>query len=212
MVYRFIQKILKRKTLFRFLTEEALLKEFSFLKGDVLDLASGASSYENLLPLGINLTKTDLNPKDISTKVVDCDKHFPFENDSYDGVIFINALYTLKDRESFVKEVFRVLKPGGIFISISPFIANEMPEPHDYCRLTHEGLSELMSVNRWVSVRITRIGERFSASANLLHPAMLFTLVRVVVYGLALILDKVIPKRVTDRHPAPLGYTITAIK
>ncbi len=212
MVYRFIQKILKRKTLFRFLTEESLLKEFSFLKGNVLDLASGASSYVDLLPAGIVLTKTDLYPKDSETQKVDCNEALPFGDNSYDGVIFINALYTLEDREFFMKEVHRVLKPGGAFISISPFIANEMPEPHDYCRLTYEGISALMSKNTWTLVRITRIGERFSSSANLLHPAMFFTLVRVFIYGLALMLDSLIPKKVTDRHPTPLGYTIVSIK
>lgn len=212
MVFRFIKKILKRKTLFRFLTEESLLREFSFLKGEVLDLASGASSYEVLLPDGVTLIKTDLNPKDAETKKVDCNEILPFENNSYDGVIFINALYTLKDREMFIKEVHRVLKPGGIFISISPFIANEMPEPHDYCRLTYEGIKVLMSKNSWSSVRVTRIGERFSSSANLLHPAFFFTLVRVFFYGLALILDSLVPKKVMDRHPTPLGYTIVSVK
>jgi len=212
MVFRFIKKILKRKTLFRFLTEESLLREFSFLKGNVLDLASGASSYEGLIPGGVNLIKTDLNPKDAETKKVDCNEILPFEDNSYDGVIFINALYTLKDREMFIKEVYRVLKPGGIFISISPFIANEMPEPHDYCRLTYEGIKVLMSKNSWSSVRVTRIGERFSSGANLLHPALFFTLIRVFVYGLALILDSFIPKKVIDRHPTPLGYTIVSVK
>ncbi len=212
MVFRFIKKILKRKTLFRFLTEESLLREFSFLKGNVLDLASGASSYEGLIPGGVNLIKTDLNPKDAETKKVDCNEILPFEDNSYDGVIFINALYTLKDREMFIKEVYRVLKPGGIFISISPFIANEMPEPHDYCRLTYEGIKVLMSKNSWSSVRVTRIGERFSSSANLLHPAFFFTLIRVFVYGLALIFDSLIPKKVIDRHPTPLGYTIVSVK
>lgn len=212
MVFRFIKKILKRKTLFRFLTEESLLREFSFLKGNVLDLASGASSYEGLIPGGVNLIKTDLNPKDAETKKVDCNEILPFEDNSYDGVIFINALYTLKDREMFIKEVYRVLKPGGIFISISPFIANEMPEPHDYCRLTYEGIKVLMSKNSWSSVQVTRIGERFSSGANLLHPALFFTLIRVFVYGLALILDSFIPKKVIDRHPTPLGYTIVSVK
>ncbi len=212
MVYRFFEKILNRKTLFRFLTEESLAKEFSFLKGNVLDLASGGSSYVHLLPTHISLTKTDLYPKDAQTQKVDCNEVLPFEDNSYDGVMFINALYTLKDRSFFMKEVHRVLKPGGIFICVSPFIANEMPEPHDFCRLTHEGLSSLMSEHSWASVRIVRIGERFSASANLLHPAMFFTLIRVFVYGCALILDSFIPKRVIDRHPAPLGYTITSIK
>lgn len=136
MVYRFIKKIIQGKTLFRFLTEEFLLKEFNFLNGSVLDLASGSASYINLIPKDINLVKTDLNPKNENTLLVDCNKPLSFENDSFEGVLFINALYTLEDRESFIKEVYRILKPGGRFICVSPFIANEMPEPSDYCRLT----------------------------------------------------------------------------
>lgn len=212
MVYRFIQKILNRKTLFRFLTEESLRKEFKLLGGDVLDLASGSSSYADLLPQGIRLVKTDLHPQNNETKQVDCSKPLPFGEGTFDGVLFINALYTLKDRESFVKEAYRVLRPGGRAIIVSPFIANEMPEPHDYCRLTCEGLQELMGNEPWNTLRIERIGERFSSSANLLHPALLISPIRVVVYGLALAFDRLVPRRARDRHPTPLGYTITAVK
>lgn len=212
MVYRFIKKIIQGKTLFRFLTEESLLKEFNFLNGSVLDLASGSASYINLIPKDVNLVKTDLNPKNENTLLVDCNKQLSFENDSFEGVLFINALYTLEDRESFVKEVYRVLKPGGRFICLSPFIANEMPEPHDYCRLTSEGLEKLLNICDWKNVKIIRIGDRFSSSANLLHPAIPFSFIRVFCYGFALLFDKLIPKRAKDRHPAPLGYTITAIK
>lgn len=212
MVYRFIKKILKGKTLFRFLTEEHLLKEFSYLKGEILDLASGGASYEYLLPKDISLTKTDLNPKDTKTLFVDCNKSLPFADNSFDGIFFINALYTLEDRESFIKEVYRILKPNGRFLCVSPFIANEMPEPHDYCRLTHEGLKKLFSVSSWDSLKINRIGERFSSSVNLLHPAIPFSFVRIFFYGPALIFDKLISKKVLDRHPTPVGYTITAIK
>lgn len=212
MVYEFIKKILKGKTLFRFLTEKSLKKEFSFLSGNVLDLASGSTSYFDLLPENINLTKTDLNPKDVNVKRVDCNEPLPFTDNFYDGVLFINALYTLEDRESFIKEVHRVLNSGGRFICVSPFIANEMPEPHDYCRLTKEGLEKLFLEAPWKDLKINKIGERFSSSANLLHPAIPFSFIRLFIYTPALILDKLIPKRVKDRHPTPLGYTITAIK
>lgn len=212
MVYRFIKKIIQGKTLFRFLTEESLLKEFNFLNGSVLDLASGSASYINLIPKDVNLVKTDLNPKNENTLLVDCNKQLSFENDSFEGVLFINALYTLEDRESFIKEVYRILKPGGRFICVSPFIANEMPEPHDYCRLTYQGLEKLFNICDWKNVKIIRIGERFSSSVNLLHPAIPFSFIRVFFYSLALIFDKLIPKKVKYRHPVPLGYTITAIK
>lgn len=212
MAYEFIQKILKGKTLFRFLTEKSLKKEFSFLSGNILDLASGSTSYFDLLPENITLTKTDLTPKDVNVKEVDCNKPLPFPDNFYDGVLFINALYTLEDRESFIKEVYRVLNSGGRLICVSPFIANEMPEPHDYCRLTKEGLEKLFSEASFKEVKISKIGERFSSSANLLHPAIPFSFLRIFIYAPALIFDKLIPKRAKDRHPTPLGYTITAVK
>lgn len=212
MVFRLIKKILNGKTLFRFLTEESLMVEFKSLNGEILDLASGSASYSSILPDNIVLVKTDLNPKNENTVRVDCDQKLPFEDSRFNGVLFINALYTLNDREAFVKEVYRVIRPGGRLIMVSPFIANEMPEPHDYCRLSYEGISKLLSNEPWSSVLIKRIGERFSSSANLLHPAMLFAPVRLVIYSLALVFDSLVPKRARDRHPTPLGYTITAIK
>lgn len=212
MVFRFIKKILKGKTLFRFLTEESLRKEFKVLRGRVLDLAAGSSSYVSLAPVTATFVKTDLHPKDETTIRVDCNERLPFEDNSFDGVLFINALYTLSDRNAFVKEVYRVIKPGGIFITVSPFIANEMPEPHDYCRLSYEGLEQLFSETAWSTRRITRLGERFSSSVNLLHPAIPFGFLRLIPYALALMLDALVPKGARHRHPTPLGYTITVTK
>ena len=186
--------------------------EFKNLSGEILDLASGSASYTYILPDNIVLVKTDLSPKNENTVQVDCDQKLPFEDNRFNGVLFINALYTLNDREAFIKEAYRVIRPGGRIIMVSPFIANEMPEPHDYCRLSYEGITRLLSFGQWSSVRIMRIGERFSSSANLLHPALLFSIIRIIFYALALLLDHCVPKQARDRHPTPLGYTITAIK
>lgn len=186
--------------------------EFKSLSGEILDLASGSASYSSLLPSNVVLVKTDLSPKNENTVRVDCDQELPFEDSRFNGVLFINALYTLKDREAFIKEAYRVMRPGGRLIMVSPFIANEMPEPQDYCRLSYEGITKLLSCEPWFSLCIMRIGERFSASANLLHPAMILAPIRLVIYSLALVFDSLVPKRARDRHPTPLGYTITAIK
>ena len=56
------------------------------------------------------------------------------------------------------------------------------------------------------------MGERATAATQLLHPFFLFNIVRMFVYPLALILDKLIPRSVTDAHPSPIGYFVRAIK
>ena len=44
----------------------------------------------------------------------------PFDNNSVDVVGSINVLEHTDDTESFLNEIFRVLKPDGIFVLVCP--------------------------------------------------------------------------------------------
>ena len=144
--------------------------------------------------------------------VLDFNKPLPFSEGQFDVVLFLNALYIVDDRKKLYRELKSVLKQDGTFITSSPFVANEMPEPHDYCRLTYEGLLRELSGAGFRDVHIVRLGERFSAAAHLLHSFWLLSIIRLIVYSVALLLDALIPQRIKKQHPTPIGYLAIAKK
>lgn len=188
--------------------EESLRIELPLLKGRVLDLASGAASYRPFFSSAATVLHTDYLLREGIESVVDINADFPFADATFDAILLANALYIIEDRRHFWLEARRVLKPGGTLLVYSPFIANEMPEPHDFVRLTREGLARELSEYTWSTVSIFRLGDRFSAAANLLHPFWRYVPIRMLVYGLALLLDRCIPRRARIQHPCPLGYFI----
>ncbi|MDP2629541.1 MAG: methyltransferase domain-containing protein [Candidatus Harrisonbacteria bacterium] len=204
---KFFKPVLKGKTIYRILMDNLVEKECADLGHDVLDLAGGgAPSYYDRLPKDIHLIRTNRFAGEGIDAPVDFNNELPYADGSFDTVLFFNALYVAEDRESLMKEIHRILRPSGRAFIASPFISNEMPEPHDYCRLTHEGLAKLFQSSGFSQYRIIRFGERFSVSAYLLHSFFLFSFIRLFVYPLALFLDMLIPRGVRKNHPTPLGY------
>jgi ubiquinone/menaquinone biosynthesis C-methylase UbiE len=51
---------------------------------------------------------------------VDVNKTLPFRNAYFDAVVAINSLYAISNIDSFLKEIFRVTKPGGILAIVNP--------------------------------------------------------------------------------------------
>jgi len=197
----------------RALLNIAVRKHCSLLSGEVLDLAGTKdASYHRHLPQGLSVVTANRMKSKEADVAVDFNKPLPFADGQFDAVLFFNAIYIVDDRTRLYKEIKRILKGRGLLVASSPFIANEMPEPHDYCRLTYEGLERELSRAGFRSIQIERFGERFSAAAHLLHPAFFISPIRVLAYPLALLLDWLIPTRVRQGHPAPIGYFCIAKK
>lgn len=206
-----IRGALSGKTIGRTIFNEEVRQCTVALKGQVLDLAGGASpSYLPLLPNTITLTRTDLRASP-GVRAVDINQPLPFRDASFDSVFLFSALYAVEDPAALAREVRRVLKPGGMWFISSPFIANEMPEPHDYLRFSAEGLERLLRRGGFESVEITRMGDRASAAVQLLHPFFLFRGIRALVFPFAVLVDRLIPKSVRRAHPAPIAYFVRAV-
>ncbi|HEY4514291.1 MAG TPA: methyltransferase domain-containing protein [Candidatus Paceibacterota bacterium] len=211
-IQRAISGALSGKTIGRIFFNEAVRQKCSALSGRVLDLAGGASpSYLPLLPRGLVLVRTDLTAAP-GVEAVDINSPLPFPDAAFDAVLLFNALYAAEDPAKLAREICRVLKPGGVWYLASPFIANEMPEPHDYLRYTAEGLKRLCAQAGFSSVSIARLGERASAAVQIKHPFYLFNIVRAIIYPLAIFADMLIPDSAKSAHPTPIGYFVRSTK
>ena len=203
---------LSGKTIGRIIFNEAVRENAPHLSGRVLDIAGGRSpSYSSLLPKEIDLVRTDITASP-GVVAVDMNKPLPFGDASFDAVLLFNALYAAENPPALAREIHRILRKGGVWHLASPFIANEMPEPHDYIRYTSVGLTRLCLNAGFSDVVVENMGERATAAAQLLHPFFLFNIVRMLVYPLALLADRLIPRSVLSAHPAPIGYFVKAMK
>jgi SAM-dependent methyltransferase len=200
----FLKQIWNGSTIYRILMEREI-KDFSRnFSGQALDLASGSSPrYWRWLPDNLKIQGGDIKG---SNERIDFNGVLPFADETFDVVFLVNALYIVRNREELNVEILRILKLGGKFLLVSPFIANEMPDPDDFIRLTKQGLENELSFAGFRVCEMRRFGERFTSAAYLLDPVWRFRLVRVVIYALALVLDRLIPSNVKQRHPTPLGY------
>lgn len=98
-----------------------------FLKwahGTCLEIGAGSGRLASLLlSRGMSVVATDISPrlvaemkkKKINAIVCDAEK-LPFPDGAFDTVIAAELIYYLDHPESFVSEVQRVLKPGGVFL------------------------------------------------------------------------------------------------
>lgn len=72
------------------------------------------------------------------------DAHFlPLADNSLDAVVMKFVLEHVPDPQKVVKEVFRTLKPGGVFYTTVPFVEPFHADPGDYQRYTLDGLKKL---------------------------------------------------------------------
>lgn len=203
---------LSGKTIGRVFFNESVRSLAPSLRGKVLDLAGGRSpSYLPLLGADIELVRTDVSAS-LGVIAVDMNETLPFKDGEFDAVLLFNALYAAEDPQKLSGEIRRILKPSGMWYLASPFIANEMPEPHDYVRFTAEGLERLCHRAGFTDIVIERLGDRASAAVQLMHPFYIFNIVRALVYPLAILCDKLIPQRAREAHPAPLSYFVCAKK
>lgn len=157
-------------TLFRKLTNKRL-KEIH-LRGKVLDLGSSrGAEYHKFFKGEYEITTVNFSVDKNSHMVLDLEKTpFPVKDGQFDAVLLINVLEHIYNFDALIKESFRILKPGGKFVIIVPFLHQIHPSPHDYFRYTKESLKKLLLAAGFDGMEIGEIGGgAFSASYNMLQ-------------------------------------------
>ena len=213
-IFDFIKQVYSGKTISRILFNWQVKNNCQNLKGVCVDLASGKNpSYQRYWKLNCDkFIRSEYIGDNRPDLVVDLNRKIPLADNYADNVFLFNALYILKKPEESLKEVYRILKTGGILFLSSPFIANEMPEPDDYFRFTSQKLKDILNEEGFSEIKVIPYGERFSAAVYILHDFLFFNTVRFFAFSIALFLDKAIPRKIKNNYPFPIGYFVIAKK
>lgn len=190
------------KSIGRVLFQEKVRENKKYVFGHVLDVAGGNSTYLNYFPKGVTVEKT--NREGHSDVVLDFNKPFPYQDNTFDTVLCFNALYIADDPEFTLNEMMRVLRPGGRALLSTMLIVSEIPEPHDYERWTKEGFEKLFKRNGYTEFEVQRYGNRFSAAMYLLSPLVKFAPLRAVFFSIFLTVGRWIDR--FDKQETPIGY------
>lgn len=72
---------------------------------------------------GVDVTGRDFKsvcyPEEIELKIMDCSKKLQFDDATFDFVFTKDMFECISDKESLVREIHRILKPGGFVISVN---------------------------------------------------------------------------------------------
>jgi SAM-dependent methyltransferase len=94
----------------------------------------------------------------------------PIESASIDVVICSQVLEHVENPNAVVKEMHRVLKPGGLALVSTHGLMRYHPNPHDYWRWTHAGLYRMFCTNGcWERIDVIPNGSTVIAIAYLVQ-------------------------------------------
>jgi SAM-dependent methyltransferase len=68
----------------------------------------------------------------------------PFRNGSFHTVLCTSVLEHVDNAEEAVREIVRILRPGGRLLVTVPFLYPTHEAPYDYWRATHHGLGSVL--------------------------------------------------------------------
>jgi SAM-dependent methyltransferase len=151
-----------------YVIRRSLLKAVSELKpmvkGKVVDLGCGVMPYKEYLSnpeiesyIGIDLEPT-IYHNSITPDLYWDGLIIPLEDSSCDFVIATEFLEHYFDTEHIIKEIKRVLKPGGILFFTVPAIWPVHESPYDYHRFTPYSLIEYFKTTEFSSWEIRPLG------------------------------------------------------
>ena len=99
-------------------------------RGRLLEIPAGEGALAwQLYKMGYEVTGGDIDPRFFKVPLIECvsldmNRRFPLENDRFDFVSCIEGIEHLQDQFEFVRECYRVLKPGGHLVLSTPNILN----------------------------------------------------------------------------------------
>lgn len=193
------------------------------LYGQVLDLGGDRhSAYYKFLRGKYNLILANINPQSGAELIFDLENKFPIVNNTYDSILCFNVLEHIFNYQNVTDESWRILKDGGRFVGVVPFMFHIHASPSDYFRYTKFSLIKILEKSGFKEIEVKELGSGFfSTIYQLQQPFYDLFLVGGFFRKFSIWLDKIFIDKILNKiRPShhlsvkylPLGYFFTAKK
>ncbi|OZB57547.1 MAG: hypothetical protein B7X35_00935 [Halothiobacillus sp. 14-56-357] len=187
------------------------------IHGRLLDIGCGEKPLMPFLGDGVDYIGLDYPPtvaKGYSGKadVFGDGQCLPFADASFDCITILDVMEHLPNPEAAFGEMLRVLKPGGILISQTPFLYPLHDLPHDFQRWTGEGLS-IEQTHHSKPLETAAVLTNLALAKGMLdslharHPGLLLLPLVVLLVPIINLLGWAFARLLPDEGFMPLGYT-----
>jgi SAM-dependent methyltransferase len=140
------------------------------LEGSLLDVGCGERPFRCFIPSGVRYVGLDVPGSAAfgmgrQPDVVLFDGlTIPFPDNSWDNILCTEVLEHAPEPEGLVREMLRVLRPGGTLLLTVPFAARVHHVPHDYRRFTRFCLQRMLA--GCDTVEVIERGNDYAVIAN----------------------------------------------
>ncbi|MDC7999266.1 class I SAM-dependent methyltransferase [Gilvibacter sediminis] len=177
---QFVNISLNKNTLDRYWVRSSIFKAIKSaaprFKGELLDAGCGQMPYREFLNNNSQITKyvgldieAAINYNDAVKPDLTWDGvKMPIADRSYDTVIATEVLEHCPDPMGYLAEVYRVLKPGGVFFFTVPFLWPLHEVPHDAYRYTPFTLERMFKQTGFSEIEIKSLGGYNAALASMI--------------------------------------------
>lgn len=145
---------------------QAITKHLPVLHGDLLDAGCGKMPYRDFILsnskvdkyVGLDIETAVVYDEQVQPDVTWDGSKMPFQDHSFDCVIATEVLEHVPNLLIYLGEVFRVLKPGGVFFFTTPFLWPLHEGPHDEYRITPFAMDRLLKKTGFGNIEIKALG------------------------------------------------------
>lgn len=135
----------------------------AYVKGVTLDVGCGRKPYEKNFFAGAEKYVgmdylTDRSTPDVIGSATD----IPLADTSFDTVVSTEVLEHVPDPLKALREMYRVLKPGGYLILSTPMYWPRHEVPYDYFRYPYDGLLHLIKESGFELVELFNRGRSYA--------------------------------------------------